>query len=124
MHPSQDRSPDAANSTRSVLDVLQRLGRLLEEENAMLEANGRIELQPVIDQKNRLLRESMLMQRHYGGLAPTAEVAGALAKVRELLALNAKLLNLQLDAMRDITETLADVVAREDSDGTYSRAAV
>lgn len=115
-------SSEVAGVKNSVLHSVARLKQVLEEENQILESGSPADHQPFIDKKNQILRELLSLQGVTGKLADIAEVRDALLNVRPLVTKNHGLLQAHTAALSDITGLLAAATARDEFDGTYSRA--
>jgi hypothetical protein len=113
--------PDGHDAS-AIRASLAALKDVLGQENALLEAGGTLQLQPFITQKNQLLKDLMMLQRQHVEGTPPDWLRDEMKNVRQLLTQNARLLGLQLAALKDISQALTKVIAQEDSDGTYARA--
>ena len=109
--------------TNDFADVLaglcQRLEEALENENASLRRGDMREITEHARRKELLLLDIMrLTQRH--GDEPPASLRDRLATLQERLRENARLLQMQLRASRELAQYMEEGIRRQESDGTYS----
>ena len=100
-------------------DQLARLGLLLDQETALLESGTVTDMMPFIQKKSMILLQLGLPQfqsRRY--ISP--KLLLELTAVRDKLARNQTALQLNIRALQELNELLAESYRDADSDGTYS----
>jgi hypothetical protein len=103
----------------AIEQAMQRLTGVVEQETAALKDHTAIDLNEFSNRKNQALLELNRAMRVLGN-APLSEAAAAsLGDLRAKLALNCAALKVHLDAVREISNILADAIRDADSDGTY-----
>ena len=117
---SSDRG---AHSVNTMLEnTLQRLEELVDQETAALRNHAAIDLKDFNDRKNQALLELSRALRHLQGGADNPALSARLGALRAKLETNRAVLKMHLEAVREISMTLADAIRAADSDGTYSQA--
>jgi hypothetical protein len=116
-----DQSQEASEQENLLVAILQRLEKILAEENQKLEAGSTTDHSIYISSKNQVLRELMVMQRsaQLDNFAP--ETLERLKAMRKLVDRNHQLLKLQVTALNDVTAFLTHAAITEQGDGTYNR---
>jgi uncharacterized protein YjcR len=114
----QERVKAPVNSALS--GVIQRLEEIVEQETAALQARKVIDLKDFNDRKNQALLELSRAIRQLNGGADNQALLAQLGGLRSKLDKNRAVLKMHLEAVREISTTLSDVIRSADSDGTYS----
>jgi hypothetical protein len=113
------RTPDAATS-QALLTCIQRLEELLEQENAALREHRDADLPECNRRKSRALLELTRISRAIPSSAIEPGARAGIARLRENLIRNRDLLQIHINAVRQVSDLLARVIAENESDGTYS----
>jgi hypothetical protein len=121
--PPGDRSTalTADALERILLQLCERIDRLLDEERAALAACTPEGIEAFVVRKDHLALEMTRLAHHAAGYAPGARVRARLVETRSRLASNAGDLSRHISALEEIMGLLAEIQARQSSDGTYSR---
>lgn len=125
--PRAQGVPAAAGAPRGtlvpMLEVsIQRLEEIVEQETSALRARQVIDLKEFNDRKSQALLELMRWLRNIQGLESNPALAERIASLKSKLAVNQALLQVHLEAVREISTTLADAIRNAESDGTYTQA--
>lgn len=97
--------------------ILTQLEQLLLEENASLERNGQSDHAYFIERKNHILRELIVLQRTS---VIKGELAGNVEELKSLVARNLEVLEANIKAIKEVSDTLKNAALAEEADGTYS----
>jgi len=108
------------NAPTGLRDIALRLIALLDQEIAALRAHQVDELDEISDRKNQMLLEISRLGRDLDDGAPDSALRPMLDQLREKLAENLSLLELNIGAVRDVADILASAIREAESDGTYS----
>lgn len=116
-----DRAKAAAGGAIEI--VIQRLEEVVEQETAALKSRKAVDLKEFNDRKSHALLDltRALRQMQAGGGAQ-AHLMNRLGDLRAKLEVNRRVLQMHLEAVREVSTTLADAIREADSDGTYSPA--
>lgn len=113
----------AAGSFIATLEVtLQRLEEVLDQETSALRAGGSVDLQAFNGRKSQALLELTRMLRHAQGGAQDPHLVKRIGAIQSKLAINQAVLKMHLEAVREVSNTIADAIRAADSDGTYTPA--
>ena len=93
----------------------------MDQETAALRSRTAIDLKDFNDRKNHALLELSRALRHMQGGSGDAAVVAQLGTLRSKLEINHAVLQMHVEAVREISTSLADAIRDADSDGTYSR---
>lgn len=104
-----------------VENAIERLEEVVEQETAALKARAGIDLRAFNDRKSQGLLELTRAMRHIEGAAPEPALLTRLARLRAKLEDNSAVLKLHLDAVREISDAMADAMRDAEHDGTYTR---
>ncbi len=129
--PSQSTPPGATASavaerakpvsSAAIEVVIQRLEEVVDQETAALKSRKAVDLKDFNDRKSHALLDLTRALRHMpAGGASQAHLKGRLADLRAKLEVNRRVLQMHLEAVREVSTTLADAIREQDSDGTYS----
>lgn len=117
----QAANPRLAQSIAATLDVtFQKLEEAIEQETAALRAGGRVNLDAFNARKSQALLELTRMLRQLKDAQGNEGLAKRMASLQSKLAVNSAVLKMHLEAVREISTTLADAIREAESDGTYS----
>jgi flagellar biosynthesis/type III secretory pathway chaperone len=101
--------------------MLEKLSRVLTDENQLLESGANGDHSNFITAKNQILKELMMTHKSVSITLLPPAVLGELQAARKLVDRNQKLLSLQVKALNDVTDFLTKTAISEQGDGTYSR---
>lgn len=101
---------------------LQRLEEIVEQETAALKSGQPVDLKAFNDRKSQALLELTRWLRNMPGLGAHPDLAARVGSLKEKLALNQAALKLHLEAVQEISASLADAIQQSESDGTYTQA--
>jgi hypothetical protein len=101
--------------------AIERLEEAVEQETAALKGRGRFDLKEFNDRKSHGLLELTRAMRPLEGTVPDQALITRLGRLRAKLEINSAALKLHLEAVREISATMAEAMRNADSDGTYSR---
>lgn len=104
-----------------VENAIERLEEAIELETAALAARTRVDLREFNDRKSQGLLELTRAMRHMEGKQPEPALMARLAGLRAKLEINSAALKMHLDAVREVSATMADAMRHAESDGTYTR---
>ena len=99
--------------------AMERLTSVLVEETRALRVGGEIDLRQATDRK---IQGLMDLRRAAGSFDPAGVdplMKQKINSLNEALRANKTTLSMHVDAMRQVTATLADVIKQFESDGTY-----
>jgi flagellar biosynthesis/type III secretory pathway chaperone len=114
-------SQSFASTAPAIAQTIGELHRLLTEENAAIEGGAVRDHTEITRNKNRILRELMVVQRTITDPAVLSGVAVTMAEVRTLLTRNQQLLKANIAALKDITDIIKETALDAQGDGTYAR---
>ncbi len=101
--------------------VIQRLEEVVDQETAALKSRKAVDLKDFNDRKSHALLDlSRALRQMQAGGANQAHLKSRLADLRAKLEVNRRVLQMHLEAVREVSTTLADAIREQDSDGTYS----
>ncbi|PWV95262.1 hypothetical protein DFR52_11419 [Hoeflea marina] len=103
-----------------VRTVLGRLEEVLDIENESIGSDDSFDLTRSNVLKGRCLYDMTLLVRDAGTRGFNAVHAAQLKAVSEKLAANSAKVKAHMDAVREVTDLLKDVVSEAEADGTYS----
>ena len=101
---------------------IQRLEEIVDQETLALKTRKAINLKEFNDRKSQALLELTRSLRHMQGAESDPALAARVGTLKAKLVLNQAALNVHLEAVREISNSLADVIRHADSDGTYTQA--
>jgi len=101
---------------------IQRLEDLVDQETAALRARKVINLKEFNDRKSQALLELTRLLRTLQGGPPNPALAERVQGLKAKLAVNQSVLQLHLEAVREVSSSLADAIRNSESDGTYTPA--
>ncbi len=104
---------------QALMGLCQRLEEALEQENASLREGDMRDLTEHARRKELLLLDIMRLTRRHGDAVP-APLHDRLTALRKRLHENARLLDMQLRASRELAQYMEDGIRKRESDGTYS----
>jgi hypothetical protein len=101
---------------------VQRLEEIVDQETSALRERRAIDLKEFNNRKSQALLELTRSLRQMDGAGPSPALAERVGVLRGKLAANQAILRLHLEAVREISTSLADAIRNSDSDGTYTPA--
>jgi hypothetical protein len=102
-----------------LLACVRRLEEVLDQEIEALNERRNAELPDCNRRKSRALLELTRIARTLPSDAVDAGLQSGIAALRTKLVRNRDLLQIHIDAVREVADLLARVMAEQDSDGTY-----
>ena len=111
-------TPHASAALQRTLGVLLSV---IEEENAVLSHHDVVEHGTFTGRKNQALRELMAVQRAHLGIALPGDCQALLGQLKTSLLTNARLLQLNIKAVSEVSGIIIGAMREADSDGTYAR---
>jgi hypothetical protein len=103
--------------------VIQRLEEVVDQETAALKSRRPVDLKDFNDRKSHALLDlTRALRQMQGGNRDQPQLAKRLANLRAKLEVNQRVLQMHLEAVREVSTTLADAIREADSDGTYTPA--
>ncbi|KZK81902.1 hypothetical protein PsW64_02492 [Pseudovibrio sp. W64] len=96
-----------------------RVDKLLSTENEALVGKGDIDLEESAYLKGRAMLDLDMAGKAVGPENLPSEIVVRLQELQEKLAVNMKLLSTQLNAVKEVSGLLSQVMKDHDSDGTY-----
>jgi hypothetical protein len=111
---------EGGSALAGLLQAIDRLEETVEQETAALRARTPIDLKDFNNRKSHGLLELTRALRHFeaAGLGETARAR--LARLRGKLEANRVVLQLHVEAVREVSTIMADAIREAESDGTYS----
>ena len=100
--------------------VLGRLEEVLDIENESIGSDEKFDLSRSNVLKGRCLYDMTLLVRDAGARGFSADHASQLKAVSAKLVANSAKVKAHMDAVREVTDMLKDVVTESEADGTYS----
>lgn len=100
---------------------LQRLEEIVDQETHALRTRKAINLKEFNDRKSQALLELTRSLRHIQGGSPDPALAARVGALKVKLAVNQAALKVHLEAVREVSTTIADAIRQSESDGTYTQ---
>jgi hypothetical protein len=128
--PGQGAAPaasaPAAAARASLLPMLevsiQRLEEIVDQETTALRDRKAIDLKDFNNRKSQALLELTRSLRQMEGIGPSPTLVARVGALKSKLVVNQAMLRLHLEAVREISTSLADAIRNSESDGTYTQA--
>lgn len=121
--PRVDSVAPVARGAAPMLEVtIQRLEEIVDQETMALRSRKAVNLKEFNDRKSQALLELTRSLRHLQGGAPDAALAARVGSLKVKLAINQAALKVHLEAVREISTSIADAIRQAESDGTYTQA--
>jgi hypothetical protein len=117
--PRANRQVPAATLT-ALMRAIERIEDLLDEETSALKNYRAVDLVSFIRRKSQGLLELTRAARALNGYHVEPAVTDRLEALKEKLETNQAVLQLHLEAVREVAELLTKVARDAESDGTYS----
>ncbi len=115
--------PVGGSQPISMLEVsIQRLEDIVDQETTALKQRETIDLKAFNDRKSQALLELTRWMRNMPSVDATPEIAARIGGLKEKLLVNQAVLQLHLEAVREISTSMADAIRQSESDGTYTQA--
>ncbi len=111
-----------SHASASLQRTLAALVLVIEEENTLLSRYDVAQHDTFTHRKNQALRELMAAQRIHPGVAGCGDCQPLLAQLKAGLLTNARLLQLNIQAVSAMSDIIIGAMREADSDGTYARA--
>jgi hypothetical protein len=100
--------------------TIDKLEDLIDEETSALKTNRAIDLREYNNRKSQTLLELTRLTRMVGPATVDAEFKGRLELIRGKLDTNRGVIQMHLDAVREIAALVQGSIQEAESDGTYS----
>ena len=128
LHMDLDQGGRAANAAAlaalpAFLAIVDRLEATVEAETEALSRHLPADLAELSRRKRQGLLELGRVMRAFGEAGPSGEARDRLGGLAARLERNRRVLDIQLRAVREIADILADSIKEAESDGTYSMSA-
>jgi len=123
MVPESDpeRTPGQwVGTNASILNVIERLKATIDEETSGLELRASVDFDGFGRRKNRGLLELTRAMRMAQDVESDPRVAACLTGLRASLVRNQTALQIQLDAVKEVSAIIVRSIQEVESDGTYS----
>ncbi len=104
----------------SINRVIQRLEETVNEETSLLRSHASVDLNEYNARKSQGLLELTRALRTFDIRNADLDTVTQLQGLRGALEANSAVLNLHLQAVREIATLVSDTIRQSDSDGTYS----
>lgn len=114
--PQEEESEAVAGLIRAI----DRLEETIEQETMALRTRAPIDFKEFNNRKNQGLLELTRSMRHLEGHTPGEHVTGRIATLRSILETNRAVIQMHVDAAREVSTIVSDAIREADSDGTYS----
>lgn len=101
---------------------LQRLEEIVDQETLALRTRKAVNLKEFNDRKSQALLELTRSLRHVQGGPPDPALAARVGALKVKLAVNQAALKVHLEAVREVSNSIADAIRQAESDGTYTQA--
>jgi len=120
--PSPAAARPDSSSVHGLLEAaIQRLEDVVEEETAALRGRVAVDLKDFNNRKSQGLLDLTRALRLLDGAAHEQALADRLAGLRAKLDTNKAVLQMHLDAVREVAAIMTEAIRDAESDGTYSR---
>jgi hypothetical protein len=104
--------------------VLHRLEEVVDQETAALRSRKPVDLKDFNDRKSHALLDlSRALKQMQAGGKPQPQIERRLGELRVKLEENRRVLQMHLEAVREVSTRLSDAIRDQESDGTYGPAA-
>lgn len=104
----------------SMTTTMRRIELLVDQETEALRSRSEIDLKDTNNRKSQALLELGLAARALEGGVLDEDIAARLRSLRGKLERNQAMLQLHLEAVREVATIVADTIRDRDWDGTYS----
>lgn len=101
---------------------LQRLEEIVDQETHALRTRKVVNLKEFNDRKSQALLELTRSLRQVQGSGPDPALTQRVGNLKVKLAVNQAALKVHLEAVREISTSIADAIRQSESDGTYTQA--
>lgn len=118
----QQGAGDRANASlaHTLALTLTRLEEIIDQETTALRGRGAIDLKGFNDRKMQALLDLSRLLKQVGNLKGDTALSKRLGEVQSKLEVNRAILKMHLEAVREISSTLATAIQDSESDGTYT----
>jgi hypothetical protein len=110
----------AARASELISPVIERLLQTLDAENELITSGKRVDYEALNQRKNQALLELTRLAPMVAGAEATPSLRNALETLRAKLDANQRLLKIQVNAARKVSDIIACAIKDMQSDGTYS----
>lgn len=118
---SQPQAGQAKSALGSaILYVADRIDALLDEERVALSSASASEIDMIVSRKSHLVIELMRLTAHASSLKHDDVARDRLGLLSRNLAQNAQLLRRHVDAVRSVSNIIAQAICQNNDDGTYT----
>lgn len=114
-------SPGARSAAPMLEVTIQRLEEIVDQETMALRSRKAVNLKEFNDRKSQALLELTRSLRLVQGGAPDPALAARVGSLKVKLAVNQAALKVHLEAVREISTSIADAIRQAESDGTYTQ---
>jgi hypothetical protein len=111
---------EESEAVAGLVRAIDRLEETIGQETAALRTRAPIDFKEFNNRKNQGLLELTRSMRHLDGHNPGARIAERLTALRSMLETNRTVIQMHVDAVREVSTIVADAIREADSDGTYS----
>ena len=120
--PSPAASPPRGTVVPMLEISLQRLEEIVDQETLALRTHKAVNLKEFNDRKSQALLELTRSLRHVQGAGSDPALAQRVGALKVKLAVNQAALKVHLEAVREVSASIADAIRQAESDGTYTQA--
>ncbi|WP_225702748.1 hypothetical protein [Bradyrhizobium cenepequi] len=117
---AQDTAAQWLGTNSNALNAIERLTATIDEETDKLESRMQVDFESFSQRKNRGLLELTRAMRVTQGIEFDPRVVAHLTRLRAGLVRNQAVLQMHLDAVREVSAIIARSIQEVESDGTYS----
>jgi hypothetical protein len=121
--PAPGAAPGVRSGAAPMLEVtIQRLEEIVDQETLALRSRKAVNLKEFNDRKSQALLELTRSLRQMQGAGRDPALAARVGALKVKLAVNQAALKVHLEAVREISTSLAEAIRHAESDGTYTQA--
>ena len=113
---------DASDGTivAAILQLLSRVEAVVNEENSVLSSGNTAEIDAIVSRKSHLAVEAIRLMKRYESIQSSDALSERKGSLSRALDANARLLRRHIEAVREVSGIITDVIAASSDDGTYS----
>lgn len=104
----------------AILQLLSRIEAVVTDENGLLSSGKTADIDSIVARKSHLAVEVMRLMKRFDAIHDREPVRERMSSLSRALDMNARLLRRHIDAVREISGIITDVIAASSDDGTYS----
>jgi hypothetical protein len=116
--PSMEEN--AALAPALLKSAVERLESVIDQETAALKMRRVVDLNDFNDRKSHGFVELSRAMRHFEGASLDQSLVACLTGLRTKLEANRAVLQMHLEAVKEVSTVVADAMRHADSDGTYA----